>query len=256
MEKNMQLLLTKLEEKLNIQTVTITNAVTKNVMEALNEKLETITKENNILKLKVLELEQKLNVMDKNNRKNNLVFFGVKEAEKSENELVKCIREIIIDMKVQIDSQEISHAFRIGRWNKDKNRPIVVTFNTTWKKQLIMRNKKRCPPNIYIKEDYSKEVLEKRRQLQPQLHEERNKGNIAFLKYDKLIVKTPSERTRDKRKREESQSPGSTTQKKANSQHEPTLLLPKTTTKETIRPNILNYIERVALTSTTNPPKN
>ncbi|KAA5655358.1 hypothetical protein F3G64_35045, partial [Pseudomonas aeruginosa] len=40
----------------------------------------------------------------------------------------------------------------------------------------------------YMKEDYPKQVLEKRKQLQEQLKIEREKGNMAFLKYDKLVI--------------------------------------------------------------------
>ncbi|GBP12045.1 Putative uncharacterized transposon-derived protein F52C9.6 [Eumeta japonica] len=43
--------------------------------------------------------------------------------------------------------------------------------------------------DIYITEDYTKEVLEKRKLLQTRLKEERMKGNFAYLKYDKLVVK-------------------------------------------------------------------
>lgn len=39
-----------------------------------------------------------------------------------------------------------------------------------------------------MKEDYPKYVLEKRKELQEQLRLEREKGNIAIIKYDKLIV--------------------------------------------------------------------
>ncbi|VVD03755.1 unnamed protein product [Leptidea sinapis] len=44
--------------------------------------------------------------------------------------------------------------------------------------------------------------------LQPQLLEERKKGNIAYLKYDKIIIKEPNTNN-DKRKREQSTSPQS-----------------------------------------------
>ncbi|KAI8423455.1 hypothetical protein MSG28_012587 [Choristoneura fumiferana] len=60
MDKSMELLLHKLDEKLEKQTEKITHSVTKNVMEALDEKMKTIIEENNILKNKISELEQKL----------------------------------------------------------------------------------------------------------------------------------------------------------------------------------------------------
>lgn len=65
-----------------------------------------------------------------------------------------------------------------------------------------------------MKEDYSKEILEKRKQLQPQLEEEKKKGNIAYIKYDKLIVLNPKNNDGEKRKRETSDSPKSSALKK------------------------------------------
>lgn len=78
------------------------------------------------------------------------------------------------------------------------------------------KNKANRPPAVNVKEDFSIEVLEKRKQLLPRLEEERKKGNIAYLKSDKLIVKRPTDNTRDKRKREDSGSPNALNQKKIN----------------------------------------
>lgn len=69
-----------------------------------------------------------------------------------------------------------------------KPRPILVSFTNIWKRDEIIRNKQRFS-NIYVSEDFTKEVLEKRKLLQVQLKEERSKGNIAYLKYDKLVIK-------------------------------------------------------------------
>ncbi|CAH2101538.1 unnamed protein product [Euphydryas editha] len=66
---------------------------------------------------------------------------------------------------------------------------------------------------MYITEDYSKKVLEKRKMLKTQLQEERKKGNFAYLKYDKLIVRE-NNKSNDKRKREISSSPHDHTQAK------------------------------------------
>ncbi|GBP11665.1 hypothetical protein EVAR_77788_1 [Eumeta japonica] len=62
--------------------------------------------------------------------------------------------------------------------------------------------------NIYVTEDFPKEVLAKRKALQEKLKEEMKKGKIVFLKYDKLVVKE-NESTKEKRKRETSSSPHS-----------------------------------------------
>ncbi|KAK9875453.1 hypothetical protein WA026_007847 [Henosepilachna vigintioctopunctata] len=57
-------------------------------------------------------------------------------------------------------------------------------------------------------EDYSEEALKKRKKLQTKLVEEGNKGNIAYLKYDKPIIKE-NNTSQEKRKRDMSTSPSS-----------------------------------------------
>lgn len=246
-----------MDEKLNQQTLLLTTAVTNNVMEALNEKLSNIVEENNNLKKKITYLEQKLFIVEKDKRKNNLIFFGTHELDKTETELVDYIKELVVDAGVHLNSQEINNVQRIGRWTGNKNRPVVVSFSSIWKKHLIMMNKTNLPQGIYIKEDFPKEVLEKRRLLQVQVEEERKKGNIAFIKYDKLVVKTPSESSRDKRKREESGSPNISQQKKTNTQNKPTPPPPaKASTNTIAKPSILNYVERTRPASQSGPPKN
>lgn len=251
----MELLLSRLDEKLNQQTKIITTTVTKNVMEAIDERLKTITEENIKLKAKISTLEQKLNIIELEKRKYNLVFFGIEESGKPEAEMVDYIKDIIIETGTHIDSQEIKNIYRIGK-NNNKSRPVVVTIASLWKKHIILKNKANLPPGMNVKEDYTKEVLEKRKQLQPQLEEERKKGNIAFLKYDKLIVKTPTDKTRDKRKREDSGSPNSSTQKKINSTETKKPPFSKNVSKEIIKPNILNYVGRGRTASLSEISKN
>lgn len=253
MDENMKLLLLKIDEKLEKQAEIITYAVTKNIMEAMDEKMKSVIEENNKLKSKIIELEDKFKAVDKGRRKNNLVFYGVEEKKKIETELVDYIKEIIEDMGIHIESQEISSIYRIGKKSDNGNRPIVVSITTQWKKHLILKNKTNLPPGINIKEDFSKEVLEKRKLLQPRLEEEKNKGNIAFLRYDQLIVKEPKkgrteekEENREKRKRENTKSPMSPKQKKSHTmftRKKSSQSLPDNT-KHIVGPSILNYVER------------
>lgn len=254
MDKSMELLLLKLDEKLNQQTKLITESVTYNVMGALDEKLKVITEENIRLKEKISTLEQKLMVMEREKRKYNLVFFGIEENGKSEVELVDYVKDIIIATGTHLNSQEISNIYRIGKNKNVKNRLVVISVTTLWKKHMILKNKSKLPPGVYIKEDYSKEVLEKRKQLQAQVEEERKKGNIAFLKHDKIIVKKSSGINREKRKREGHDSPNSASQKKIDVKGNP--LFTPAKGKEILKPNILNYVERGRPASMSEIPKN
>lgn len=254
----MEKLILILDEKLNNQTRIITTSVTKNVMEALDEKMKSIMEDNNIMKTKISELEKEVKFLKDEKRKNNLVFFGIEEMRRTEGELVDCIKDVIIESGTHFDSTEISKIYRIGKQVPNKMRPVVVTINTQWKKHLILKNKSKLPQGIYVKEDYSKEVLEKRKQLQLQVAEEKKKGNIAFLKFDKLVVKKSRDNNPEKRKREDSSSPNSSSLKKITTTSLRTQIksATKTTSKDIIRPNILNFVERGRSASLSETPKN
>lgn len=103
-------------------------------MKALDEKIKTITDKKNIFKTKMSELKEKINTIEKEKRKNNLVFFGIKEIEKTENELVDYIKEAIIDTEIRLNSHEIGNVYRIGQQTNNKIRPVVVSITTIWKK--------------------------------------------------------------------------------------------------------------------------
>ncbi|XP_052756150.1 uncharacterized protein LOC128201879 [Galleria mellonella] len=166
-----------------------------------------------------------------------------------------------MDMGVHLDSHEIASVYKIGS-SSNKSRPIVVSFSSTWKKHLVQQNKSNLPHGIYFKEDYPKEVLDIRRKLQPKLEEERKKGNIAYLKYDQLVVKKPKESNREKRKRENTDSPTTKNHSKkllANSSPNSSYIspvLPIDLMKDKPKPNILNYVARGRSSSMSELAKN
>ncbi|CAH0401613.1 unnamed protein product [Chilo suppressalis] len=255
MEKQMKLLLSQITEKFNEQTKTLTTEITKNVMEALDEKLKILREENNDLKTKVNSLEQKISYYEKEKRRNNLVFFGIDGKGKTELELVDHIKEIVEESGTNLDSQEISNIQRIGK-QSENNFPILISLTTSWKKHLILKNKRHLPPNVYVKEDFPKNVLEIRKQLQPKMEEERKKGNIAYIKYDKLIVKKPGTINREKRKRETTKSPNTQSQKKQNIVNTTKIATPQNSAREVIKPSILAYVSRDRSNSMPELPKN
>ncbi|XP_048001783.1 uncharacterized protein LOC125238466, partial [Leguminivora glycinivorella] len=200
----------------------------------------------------------KLTIIDNDKRKNNLVFVGVEEKGKSENELVDYIKDLLIDAGIHIDSQEISNVYRIGQKIDNKQRPVVVSITTRWKQHTILKYRSKLPDGIYVNEDYPKEVMEIRKQLLPQMRAEREKGNIAYIKNNKLVVKPPepaADKNRERKKRNFSQSPNTPSQKKVNLDMEQTQSLDKNT-KGTIKPSILTYIERSKTGSPIEAPKN
>ncbi|CAG4941253.1 unnamed protein product [Colias eurytheme] len=251
MEKQMEILFSKINEKFNEQTNTLTTAITKNVMEALDEKMKLLIEENNNLKTKVSNLEQKISFLEKEKRGKNLILFGIEEKGKTEIELVDLVKETVVESGIHLDSQEISNIKRIGK-QSDKNRPVIISLTTIWKKHIILKNKRNLPPGVYVKEDYSKEVLETRKKLQQQVEIERKNGNVAFIKYDKLIVKKPNNSHREKRKREQSGSPTDSSQKKLNTKYDENAK----TQRGVIKPSILTYVSRERSASVSEISKN
>lgn len=205
METQFQLLFDKMKLEMQHQSVEITETVTNNIMSRLDEKLIPIIEENKNLRLKIESQEKEIEYLKKEKRDNNIIIFGVNEIEKTTLELMDNIKKPFkSDLNIDIEKNAINNIYRIGKRSIESNkpRPVLCSFVNGWIKNEIMRNKKHLK-EIYVTEDYPKEVLAKRKALQAEMMEERKKGNIAFLKYDKLVVKG-KETTNDKRKRETS----------------------------------------------------
>lgn len=180
----------------------------------MDEKLKPILEENRNLKIQIQKLENKIEYLERDKKSNNIIIYGLKEGEKSTTELINLTKQKFQEeFNITLRDYDINKIYRIGKTtNKGKPRPTLLSFINGWKKSEIFKNKKNSKL-LYITEDYSKETLEKRKALLPKLKEERIKGNIAYLKYDKLIIKENSA-TNEKRKREPSASPYTNSQPK------------------------------------------
>lgn len=206
MSGDMLKLFQMMKMELEKQTTIITQNVTDTLMRSLDDKIQPIVEENKNLKAEVETLNRKLKHLDDMNRKNNLLVHGVKETEKSYEELYFKVTNIIFEnINVNIEKFEINKYHRLGQKQDGKTRPILITFTSQQKRAEILKLKKQMPQNTYITEDFSKETIEARKNLQLQLKQEKERGNIAFIKKNKLIIKEKSEA--EKRKRESSMSP-------------------------------------------------
>ncbi|PZC72845.1 hypothetical protein B5X24_HaOG210520 [Helicoverpa armigera] len=189
-------------EKMQLEMAKQTNLI----FERMDERLEPLIKENKIMKSKIEALEKKIDHLEKDQKKNNILVFGLEENEKSTQGLLQTVQNIIrADSKISIEKCDVSKIHRIGIKTENKIRPVVITFANYWKRIEVLKTKRHLK-QIYVTEDFPKDVLEKRRELKPKLIEERAKGKTAYLKYDQLIIKDgyPS---KEKRKRDQSTSP-------------------------------------------------
>ncbi|KAI5634268.1 hypothetical protein NE865_13025 [Phthorimaea operculella] len=176
--------------------------------------MKLLTTENQTMRKEIKVMKEKFTKMDREIRANNLILHGIPETEKNTAELQKILLDTlnIISKKVNTetwDKWEFNKFYRLGKKIENKNRPILVSVTTNWRKFEILKNNKLFPDGIYATEDHPKEVLAKRRELAIKLKEELDKGNTAYIKYDRLVVK---EATKEKRKRSPTKSPTETSQ--------------------------------------------
>ena len=141
---------------------------------------------------RIKDLEAKTDDLENRSRRSNLCFDGVVEdPNESWSTSEKKIREIVgVKLNIKTDEFSIERAHRAGRRDvSGKPRTIVAKFLNYKTKEKILKNKKGLKgTNVFVREDFSQKVLAKRKELLPAMHEERRKGNIAFLRYDRLVV--------------------------------------------------------------------
>ncbi|XP_045454339.1 uncharacterized protein LOC123663718 [Melitaea cinxia] len=163
----------------------ITNIINSNI----NEKFKEIESKHSILSQKLEEQQGKIEYLERQSRKKNLVFFGIAEDEENYFQLqAKIIKFLTENMKMSCNISDIEYIRRIGK-KQVTPRPIIVTFLTMGKKLETIRNRKYLKGSTYnINEDFPRHVLEKRKSLQAELRKQREQGKFAVLKYDKIVI--------------------------------------------------------------------
>lgn len=154
-------------------------------------ELRQVKGENRRLKERVDEQGEKINSLEREVRKKNLIIKGIldKEDEK-EGETRDKVSAVIQKIGVNFDTKEdLDEVRRIGKYNPQKKRPVLIKLTKEATRVRILRNTKVLKgTEIWIDEDYPKEVQEERRRLIPHMKEARERGYRAQLRYNKLIV--------------------------------------------------------------------
>lgn len=142
----------------------------------------------------------KMEYTEAQSRRNNLVFDGIIETPgETWADTEEKVKNILVDkLKLQLDI-EVERAHRTGKSMaaNTRPRPIVVKFLRFKDRSAVLERAKNLRgTNIYINEDYTDAVRMKRKELLPKLREARERGEIAFLRHDKLIIRPPQQHPR------------------------------------------------------------
>lgn len=150
---------------------------------------------NDLIKMQssLAELSSKEDYMQNQLKRNNLLIDGIPDIKnESWQESEIKVKKILAD-HLELDPKliELERCHRTGRFEAD-GRPRTVVFKLLRfkdKEEILKRAKNLKGTNLYINEDYSEKVRQRRKDLLPQLREARIRGNIAYLRYDQLVVR-------------------------------------------------------------------
>lgn len=143
-------------------------------------------------------LDEKADILDRQARRANIIIDGIPEAEKENNLATEEKVLEIFKEKLNLDPKTITveQAWRTGNVNissdgtQGRPRPVIVRFHRTKDRDMVIRNARKLKgTRIFINEDYPEAVRQRRKELLPKMKEARERGDIAFLRYDKLIIR-------------------------------------------------------------------
>ena len=142
------------------------------------------------------QLEETVDYLENQSRRNNVRIEGVKERPgETWMETEEALRRLMErDLKLppeQVRAMHIERAHRTGGApTAGRDRTLIAKFAYFKDKEAIQQAARAMKPQgLYVNEDYSQRVLAKRRELLPKMREARERGKIAYLSFDKLVIK-------------------------------------------------------------------
>lgn len=99
------------------------------------------------------------------------------------------MKKLLVDKLLLQQKVEMERVHRTGKPGGDRPRQIVVEFLRYKDKSTILQHTKSLKgTKIYINEDFTDAVRRKRKELLPALKAARERGDIAYLRHDKLVI--------------------------------------------------------------------
>lgn len=134
--------------------------------------------------------------LESQSKKNNIIIDGVPEESSESSQVTEAkVKQLLVN-KLDLDpkSIEVEYAYRKGKFEEQANRPRPVFMRLLClkdKEEILRRGKKLKGTKIFINEDFTDNVRQKQMELRPKLKEARDKGQIAYLRHDQLIIHPP-----------------------------------------------------------------
>lgn len=179
------------EEKLTLVYDKITSKLED--MNAYNwQKLgELFNQQNEIIKRQTSEisdLKLKNKYLLTDNKRRNVVIYGLEEREESSFNLMQTILQLFNLMQSDVKKREIDMCYRLGK-PKGKTRPVLIKFCTQWRKQEIFRRRYLLKgKHLYMEHDLSKEEMQYVKEQKVRMQLARDQGKYAVVKGSELLI--------------------------------------------------------------------
>lgn len=172
------------------EKIEIVDREIKSISSVLNYEITDAKRKIKKLEEENLYLRNSLETLERKNKNNNLVFYGVQNKnEETDTDLIDSIVDLIEHhLHVKLDTSDINNIFRLGK-HKEHTRPILVSFISYLKKKEILKNCKLLKgTKIYICEDLLQTELEERKILLQFRKEASKQNHEVKLRGNKLII--------------------------------------------------------------------
>jgi ribA/ribD-fused uncharacterized protein len=163
-------------------------------VQSLEKDLSSINNHNRRLENELGVCKDKLLRMEAHSRRDNLLIEGVKDKDKenyadTEMKVHRIFKDIL--KCEDFESKNIVRAHRLGQYNDHSKRPrvIIVKFHhyktreDIWSKRTMLKDS-----GLWLKEDYPREMVERRQVLLPIYKEAKRLKMNAKFNVDKLFV--------------------------------------------------------------------
>lgn len=141
------------------------------------------------------DLEDKLDYLENQNRRNNIRISGIKENRNESWEATEFKVKSLLKESLELDEKNIiiERAHRTGKSKNGKPKQIVAKLLNYKDKETILKSSRKLKGSgIYINEDFSARVVKRRSEQQEALYQARREGKIAYFNVDRLVIKERS----------------------------------------------------------------
>ncbi len=164
-------------------------------IKTVSSTVALVVTENTKLKQENIDLNEKLLRLECYQRRNNLVFEGIRESRYETDydvyrKLVTVLSEIP-QLRNCAQFIRISRCHCLGPYIPNQHRPVIAHFHWFGDLRFILRNRSKLPSGVYVREDFPPEIEDRRRVLRPILNAANHNDNYrgkAKLSVDKLII--------------------------------------------------------------------